>query len=396
MVMRGIYTRISRMAMLGLMIAAPSLLFAKDRTELQVGAVISLTGQNARGGTGMHEGMQTAVKIYNERQSKYRVRLITVDDESAPAKVIAGIAQLSSQKVLAIAGGATSDLVAPAASTANKVDMVYITSGGTSEEFVQQGYRNFFRINNTFGYVKAMTGLFEQMGVKKLSVVYSTQKSTYELARDVTKVMEEIGVEVELHPFDPAIRDFKPVVNKVKLLDKPDVINVLGYENDYIGFLRAARILKPNVEAIVGVWQIANAKMASEFPDLVQHISGTEMLPYPVQFTDDEGIAFEKAFKELFNNKSPDYLNEYGYVQTILLIEAIERAAEKGDLSTKAISHEMRQTDRVTLTGRVVFEDNGDNPYFMPNIGQHQNGKVVLVYPDEASNGEMVKPGVPW
>lgn len=394
--MRGLYTRISSTIVFAFLLAMPSGLFAKERIELQIGAVISLTGQNARGGTGMHEGMQTAVKIYNDRQSKYRVRLSTVDDESAPAKVIAGIAQLSSQKVLAISGGATSDLVAPAASTANKVDMVYITSGGTSEEFVQQGYRNFFRINNTFGYVKAMTGLFEQRGVKKLSVVYSTQKSTYELARDVAAVMREKGVEVKLHPFDPALRDFKPIVNKVKLLDKPDMINVLGYENDYIGFLRAARILKPNVEAIVGVWQIANAKMAGEFPDLVQHISGTEMLPYPVEFTDPEGILFEKTFKALFNNKSPDYLNEYGYVQMTLLIEAIERAAEKGDTSTKAISHEMRQTDRVTLTGRVVFEDNGDNPHFMPNIGQHQDGKVVLVFPDEAASGEMVLPGVPW
>ncbi|MGB6007690.1 ABC transporter substrate-binding protein [Castellaniella sp.] len=364
--------------------------------EIKVGSVISLTGNNARGGSGMHEGMEVAVSVFNQSQSKYSIKLLTIDDESDPAKAISGVAQLSSQHVVAITGGATSDLVAPAAAAANKVGLVYITSGGTSKEFVTQGYRKFFRINNTDGYVKAMTGFFKSLGAKNLSVVYSTQKSTFELSRLVKEIMEAHGAKVNLHAFDPGLRDFKQVVNKVKLFDKPDVINVLGYENDYVGFLRAARILKPDVKAIVGVWQIANAKMSKEFPDLVEHVSGTEMLPYPVEFKDAEGQRFEKAFKQQFK-RSPDYLNEYGYVQSTLLFEAIARAADKGALDTPdGLADEMHKTDRQTLIGHIVFQDNGDNPNFMPNIGQHQDGKVVLVWPPEAASGTLMLPGVPW
>lgn len=364
--------------------------------EINVGSVISLTGNNARGGSGMHEGMEVAVKIFNQSQSKYNINLLTIDDESDPAKAISGVAQLSSQKVVAITGGATSDLVAPAAAAANKVGLVYVTSGGTSKEFVSQGYKKFFRINNTDGYVKAMTGFFKSLDAKNLSVVYSTQKSTFELSRMVKDIMEANGAKVTLHAFDPGLRDFKQVVNKVKLFDKPDVINVLGYENDYVGFLRAARILKPDVKAIVGVWQIANAKMSKEFPDLVEHVSGTEMLPYPVEFKDAEGQRFEKTFKQQFK-RSPDYLNEYGYVQSTLLFEAIARAADKGTLNTSdGLANEMHKTDKQTLIGHVVFQDNGDNPNFMPNIGQHQGGKVVLVWPPEAASGTLRLPGVPW
>ena len=36
------------------------------------------------------------------------------------------------------------------------------------------------------------------------------------------------------------VSDFKPVVNKVRLRDKSDVILMVGYENDYVGILRAA------------------------------------------------------------------------------------------------------------------------------------------------------------
>ncbi|MFX5563051.1 hypothetical protein ABTD73_21615, partial [Acinetobacter baumannii] len=75
------------------------------------------------------------------------------------------------------------------------------------------------------------------------------------------------------------------IVNKIKLQDKPEVIAMIGYENDYVGILRAARVLKPAVKAMVGVWSLATPKMAQDFPDLVPNVYGTALLPYPAQFT---------------------------------------------------------------------------------------------------------------
>ncbi len=368
---------------------------ATHAEEFKVGSVISLTGANARGGSGMHEGMLTAVEVFNKQQSKHKIKLVTIDDESAPAKAIAAVEQLASQNVIGITGGATSDLVGPASTAANKAGLVYITSGGTSEELISQGYKKFFRINNTGGYVRAMTGMFADMGIKSLSIIYSTKKSTNELANDVNKIMTAKGVKVTLHPFDPAITDFKPIINKIKLQDRPDAINMLGYENDYVGILRAAKVLKPNVKALVGVWQIANAKMATDFPDLVPNVSGTEILPYPVEFKSAEGKQFEQAFKTLYH-KNPDYLSEYGFVQATALFEAIARAADKGTLKQEGLAEELRKTDRETLIGRLQFDARGDNPNFIQHIGQHQTGKIVIVWPKESATGQMKYPGVPW
>nr|WP_081992822.1 ABC transporter substrate-binding protein [Collimonas arenae] len=384
-----------KLTALAIALAATAIVNAAYADEFKVGSVISLTGANARGGTGMHEGMLTAVEVFNKQQPKHKIKLVTIDDESAPAKAIAGVEQLASQNVLAITGGATSDLVGPASTAANKAGLVYITSGGTSEEFVTQGYKKFFRINNTNGYVRAMTGMFADMGIKSLSIIYSTKKSTNELAVDVNKIMTAKGVKVTLHPFDPAIADFKPIINKVKLQDRPDAINMLGYENDYVGILRAAKVLKPNVKALVGVWQIANAKMSKDFPDLVPNVSGTEILPYPAEFDSAEGKQFEATFKALYH-KSPDYLSEYGFVQAMALFEAIGRAADKGSLMKDGLADEMRKTDRTTLIGRLQFDARGDNPNFIQHIGQHQNGKIVIVWPKEFATGKMNFPGVPW
>lgn len=370
--------------------------YATTPRQVKVGVVTSLTGHFARAGNGPYEGMKVATEVFNQTHPGLRITLLAKDDESDPGKAISEVEHLASDNVVAVMGGATSAIVAPALATANKLGMVYVTSGGTSSEFIKQGYNKFFRINNTQGYVTAMTGFFKTLGVNNLSVVYSTSKSTYELAQMVKTIMEKAGTKVHMHSFDPKIRDFKPLVNKIKHQDKPDVINVLGYENDYIGFLRAARVLRPDVKAIVGGWQIANAKMANDFPSLVKRVSGTEMLPYPVTFKSKDGKAFEQRFMKAYG-RSPDYLNEYGYVVATLLFEAIERAVNQHTLKTDdGLANQMRATDRQTLIGRVEFNAQGDNPHFMPNIGQHQGNKVEIVWPADAATEKLQLPGVPW
>ena len=73
--------------------------------ELLVGAEVPLTGSLARVGGGMNEGISVAVEIFNKSNGKHKIKLITVDDESAPAKAIAAVEKLAGQGAVAITGG---------------------------------------------------------------------------------------------------------------------------------------------------------------------------------------------------------------------------------------------------------------------------------------------------
>ena len=270
-----------------------------------------------------------------------------------------------------------------------------MTSGGVDEQLTQRGLKTFFRINNTQGYSLAMLGLMGDMNAKSVSIVYSTKEAPASLAKDVEKALLAKKVAVTMHPFDPAITDFKPIVNKIKLQDKSEIIAMSGYENDYVGVIRAAKVLKPNVKALVGVWSLATTKMQTDFPDLMPNVYGTALLPYPAEFTSPEGKEFADAYKKLFG-KEPDYLGQFGYVQSQVLFEAIVRAHEAGTLKKGGLADELRKTNRETLIGRVQFDAKGDNPNFTHRMGQHQGGKVVIVWPKESANGKMNFPGVPW
>ncbi|GAC1318290.1 MAG: branched-chain amino acid ABC transporter substrate-binding protein [Collimonas sp.] len=389
--MKNIYQRVGLAALLAYVAG----LSAVHAEELRVGVEIPLTGTLARVGSGMQEGIMVAADVFNKTNGKHKIKIVTIDDESAPAKAIAAVEKLANEGVLAITGGYGSNNIAPAADAAGKAGLVYVTSGGVDDSLVNSGRKNFFRINNTAGYQKAMVGLLSDMNVKSVSIIYSTKEATAGLAKDLEKSLAAKGVTVKAHAFDPAITDFKPIVNKIKLQDKSEVIAMVGYENDYVGILRAARVLKPNVKAMVGVWSLATPKMASDFPDLMPNVYGTAVLPFPAEFTNADGKSFDEAYRKLYK-KEPDYLGQFGYVQSMLLFEAIARAADKGTLKKDGVAEEMRKTDRETLIGRVQFNSNGDNLNFTHRMGQHQGAKIVIVWPKATATGKMNFPGVPW
>ncbi len=364
--------------------------------EMLVGSEVPLTGSLARVGTGLSEGIGVAVDIFNRKNGKHKVKIVTIDDESSPAKAVAAVEKLVSEKVLAFTGGYGSNIIGPASDAANKAGLVYVTSGGVSDSLTAKGYKTFFRINNNPGYTRAMVGLLQDMGVKSVSIIYSTKDATAALAKDVEEQLTGKGVKVVTHSFDPAITDFKPIVNKVKLQDKSEVIAMVGYENDYVGIIRAARVLKPELKAMVGVWSLATPKMQQDFPDLMPSVYGTALLPVPAEFTTAEGKEFSETYHRLYN-KEPDYIGQFGFVQSLLLFEAMARAADAGTLNKGGIAAEMSKTKRQTLIGLVQFDEKGDNPHFTHRMGQHQaGGKVAIVWPKDHATAKMVFPGVPW
>ena len=94
--------------------------------EFLVGAEIPLTGAMARVGAGMHEGISVAVEVFNKTNGKHTVKVITADDESAPAKAVAAVEKLAGQGVVAITGGYGSNNIGPASDAANKLGFVRV------------------------------------------------------------------------------------------------------------------------------------------------------------------------------------------------------------------------------------------------------------------------------
>lgn len=361
-----------------------------------VGEHSPLSGKMARVGTGAHRGIVAGLHAMNEKyKGTHTFELKTIDDESSPAKAVSAVEKLASEGVLAFTGGYGSNIIGPASEAAHKANLPYITFGAVADELSQRGHQGFFRINNSEGYGKAVIGLVREMDIQKVTILFSNKEATSNMAHYVEDALKQAGIKVITHEYDTHTKDFKSLVNKVKFRDKPKAILMVGYEAEYVGVLRAAKVLKPDVKAMIGLWGLATGKMADEFPDLMENVYGTAMLPFPASFDSPLAQDFYTAYKANFEDE-PSYLEQFGYVQTRLLLEAIVKAHDQGDLTTEGISRELRKTDELTVTGRVRFNENGDNPEFAQRIGQHQQGKIPLVWPPQDATGAKVFPGTPW
>lgn len=366
-----------------------------DAKEFLIGVDIPMTGSIARVGNETLEGIKTGVEAFNRKNPKHTIKLSVIDNESQPAKAVAAVEKLVSQGVVAIDGGYGTNLIGPASTAANKAGVVYVTSGGVGKGLTDRGYKTFFRLTNMSGYTKAFTGFFTDRGIKSVSIIASSLQSCDELGKDVAASLRAKGVKVTVHNFEPSNSDFKPIVNKIKSIDRPDAIFMSAMENDYVGILRAANVLKPNVKAIVGTWGLATGKMAKEFSPLVQNTFGSTLIPFPVEFTTKEGKEFAKLFKSM-HKKEPDYLAQLGYVQTLILCEAIVNAYEKGSLDKQGLIAELHKFNRDTLIGRVTFDQDGDNNNYVLQIAQHQKGRIPVVWPKDFANARMNYPAVPY
>jgi branched-chain amino acid transport system substrate-binding protein len=365
--------------------------------EFTVGVQLSMTGPTALAGGEMYRGIQVAAELFNRQHPKHKIKLIVVDDESNAAKAVAAVEKLTSQGAVAIVGSTNSNLAGPASMAASKAGVVYATTGGTSDELVNRGLKNFFRLSSTPGYAAGLIGLFSEMGVKSLSVVYSTKEATADLAQKVSTAMKGKGVKVYMHPFDPSISDFKPILNKVKLQDRSEAIAMIGYENDYVGILRAGKVIKPDVRAIAGPWALATPKMSTSFGDLLPNVYGALVLPYPADYSLPGAKSFAETYKKLFKADS-NYHSQTTYVLAQLLFDAIVRANDAGTLAKGGLADEMRRTKQDnTFLGRVTFDGKGDNPNYRAHMGQFKrDGTIAVVWPREHATMKMNYPAVPW
>lgn len=374
------------------------LVFGLALAQYKIGSHLPLTGSLSRIGTEMANGVRLAVEHFNAT-APFKVELVLLDDESSPAKAVAAVERLvGRERVLGITGGYGSNIIGPASEVAERARVPYITSGGLTRDLTQRGFRYFFRFTNVEGYAVVAADLIAQgFRAKRVALAHDDGAGGTDVARAVRAKLQALGLQLVFDSSYPGrSTDLKPLLEQIGR-SGAEVLIFIGYENNYATALRGAQVVRPKVNAFVGLYSLITPSLIQDLGPLMEGVYGTE--PWtngsaPVALRAEEA-RFVRDYRGRFG-QTPGYLAALGYVQTQILLNALKKAVESGSPTPEAVRDALATSQGETLVSAYRFDEKGDNVLYRTVVSQVQKGRGVPVWPKERAYGRWVYPQVPW
>jgi branched-chain amino acid transport system substrate-binding protein len=240
-------------------------------------------------------------------------------------------------------------------------------------------------------YLEGLIDVAAQKGLKTVAIINedtlfpkATVQGTIELAKQ--KGLEVVFVEA----YPKGNTDFSAILIKVRATNA-DVLGAATYFDDAVAITRQMRELDVNPK----MYGVTVGGDLPKFYELLgknaEFVYGATQwepeLPYPgsKEFTD--------AHKQAFADADLSYHSAGGYAGCQILVEAIKRA---GSLQGEKLRDEILKMDISTVYGGFKVDDDGFQVAHKMVMFQWQDGKKVIVWPEEMATGQVRFPTPPW
>src|SRR6266568_1655099 len=409
---------LSALALVGLLLAGfgapnatsnPAAVAAKD---IPVGVVLPLTGREAKPGQFQKEGIELAIKQINEKggifvrelNQKLPLREVFYDDGSDQAKS-AGLAEraMSSDEVVAVLGGYSTALGEAESVMPDRYQTPWITTGAAATAIFNRGYQwTFGTLSPTdlLGYTTAefLGSLVDAGKLKKgLKIALALENTDHgvDYGNGIKKWVQEHNgyfTVVFSESFDLGSPDFSGLLQKVKNA-RADIFLADAHLQDYITMHR--QYVQNGMHHTLisygarGPESDARKALGDATDYIFAGIWWSKTLPYPQ-------VKRFIADYQAYTGREPDsWYPATAYEAMRALAAAMEKA---GTLNKTAIRDQLRALELrdSLLPGQVLkFGRNGqiNTPFVI--VQNKPGGRMDLVFPKDAANGEAVVPPSP-
>jgi branched-chain amino acid transport system substrate-binding protein len=348
--------RLSRLAALAVLFSGSA--FAQEPIAIGISIAQSPPGSVVQG-TQVKDGVEIVKDMINAKGGVLGrpIKLIYEDNQGIPEKGRAATEKLiTSDKVVAIAGGHQSSVCLAEIEVAHRYNVPYINTNCWSDDVRKKGYAEVFNPANYNTRVsQAMAETIAAMGVKR--IVAFAENTDYGIGQ--AKLLAEFikqkapNAQYKYETLDRAGKDFTPAVLALRA-DPPDmVINVMLPPAAYI---LMNQLYEQNVAPSPKTWLYDGAGLA-DYPDFWQNVkdAGKYMISFglyhpnmniPQVGKDVAAEYFKRAKSE------PNRLIFQASDSLLLIVDAI-RAAKSTD--PKAITAALKDIKFSGVRGPLTF-----------------------------------------
>ena len=210
-------------------------------------------------------------------------------------------------------------------------------------------------------------------------------------AKGAIELAKKKGLQVVFSETYPkGTSDFSGMLNQVKAA-KPDVLMMASFVlDDLVAITRQMRELDLNVKMF-------GTLVYGALPEYYQRLGKSAEYAYSGSFW-EPGLpypgnqAFVTAYKQEFN-RAPALQSVNGYAGCQLFVEAARRA---GSLDSDKLREALLTLRTSTVLGDFAIDERGFQIGHKAIAIQWQDGKQVVVWPDEVASGKPRFPTPPW
>ena len=375
---------------------------------IRIGGSFSLTGPYALFGQTQLRGYELCVKQTNESGGVLgrKIELIVEDDRSqAPTAVNIYKRLLSQRKVDAVFGPYSSTITEEIADLTEKYQKPLVAAGAASSSIFKKGRKFVFGVMSpTDVYFEGFIDLAAKRGLKTIALINqdaifprATIKGAQELARK-----KNLQV-VYFDEYPEGIKDFSDFLEKVRTAN-PDVLAAATYFDDLIAISRQLKDLDINPKmygATVGVHLPKFYEVLGPTAEFVYGATQWELelirlraggfIPIAREYPGAE--EFVEAYKKNFPETQFSHLTAASYAGGQILLEAIKQA---GSLDGKKVREAILKMDFNTIYGAFRVNRNGLQVAHKMMWFQWQDGKKVIVWPEELTANKPRFPTPAW
>ena len=325
---------------------------------VKIGALVPLSGGNARFGTEMLNAAQLAADELNATGGVLgrRLEVVSGDDGCDPNAAGPAAEKLAASGVVGVAGGYCSGAAVPASAALDAKGIAYVSAYATNPALTDRGLRTVFRIPGRDDEQATFAARFlaGPGQVRRLAILHDNSLYASYLAERIRSANDELKLGIQVVFFDailPGQREYRSTLTAIKA-SGADTLYYAGYHAELSVILRQARELALRAR-IVGGDATADPAIIEAAGAAAEGVVGIaalipELLP--------RAGAFVQVFKERFG-AAPGPSAVYQYDATKTLANAIFWA---GSTDPKDIVEALRTTRHEGLIGEIAFDAKGD------------------------------------
>ncbi|MDP2623783.1 MAG: amino acid ABC transporter substrate-binding protein, partial [Actinomycetota bacterium] len=335
-----------------------------------------------------------------------RIELAAEDDQSQAATAIRIYEKLITQdKVDAVFSPYSSPLTDAVADVLEKYKVPMVACCAATSAIYRKGRKFIFMVPTpSEKYLEGVVDIAARRGLKTIVLIYEDSLHPKAITEGAIEFAKKKGLQVALvRAYPRGTADFRPLLQSVREL-KPDVLAAPGYFDDAVTIIPQMKELNvnPKMFAVTSGGDLLKfyevLGKSAEFvygpaewePEMVMLRAGG-LVPIARQYPGAR--EFVDTHQKEFPGADLSYQTVEGYAACQIFVAAVKRAAS---LDASKVRDAILKMDINTVFGPFRVDRDGIQVAHRVATFQWQDGKKVIVWPDELAPGKPRFPTPPW